>query len=461
MLRRIRLAGSILCSALNLTLWVAIHTHPAQAQLGTATISGNVTDSSGAVVVGASVTAVNNGTGFQRQTVSGDQGQYNLPGLNPGSYNLTVEFPGFRRAELKAVTLQVDQNARLNVALEIGQVSETVEIAGRAPLVESSNATLGAVVDTQKILALPLNGRNFLQLAKLVPGVTTGTEGGGGGADGFSANGLRADQNSFQIDGTSNSDPLNNTDHVQAEYRFAPGIQNPDQQLLGGIRQGRRSAGERGHQVRDQGVARRGVGVQSEQQDTVAQLLRPRFARLPCDKSDPSPTRKACAPQYNQNQFGGNLGGPVPFLKNTFFFVNEEEYWQRRGGSTVTQVMTPDQRNGDFSRFLQTATTTADAMGRTFRRGQLFDPRSSRQVTASNGQLQYVRDPYPGNIVPKDQFDPVAAKMVANTDLHAAAERSGPTDRHGRHYQQLHRQPVEQARQRPGYGAYRPPVHAE
>ena len=202
MLRRIRLAGSILCSALNLTLWVAIHTHPAQAQLGTATISGNVTDSSGAVVVGASVTAVNNGTGFQRQTVSGDQGQYNLPGLNPGSYNLTVEFPGFRRAELKAVTLQVDQNARLNVALEIGQVSETVEIAGRAPLVESSNATLGAVVDTQKILALPLNGRNFLQLARLVPGVTTGTEGGGGGADGFSANGLRADQNSFQIDGT-------------------------------------------------------------------------------------------------------------------------------------------------------------------------------------------------------------------------------------------------------------------
>jgi len=105
----------------------------------------------------------------------------------------------------------------------------------------------------------------------------------------------------------------------------------------------------------------------------------------------------------------------VPFLKNTFFFVNEEEYWQRRGGSTVTQVMMPDQRNGDFSRYLQTATTTADALGRTYRRGQLFDPRSSRQVTAPNGQLQYVWDPYPGNIIPKDHFDPVAAKMVANT----------------------------------------------
>src|SRR4030095_1150920 len=136
MLRCIRLAGSILRSGLSLTLWFAINTHPAQAQLGTATISGNVADSSGAVVGGATVTACTTGTGFQRQTVSADQGQYNLPGLTPGSYNLTVEFSGFRRAELKAITLQVDQNARLNVALEIGQVSETVEIAGRAPLGE-------------------------------------------------------------------------------------------------------------------------------------------------------------------------------------------------------------------------------------------------------------------------------------------------------------------------------------
>src|SRR5262245_37283145 len=135
MLRRIRLAGSVIFSALSLNLWVAINTHPAHAQLGTATISGNVTDSSGAVVVGATMTAVNNGTGFQRQTLSGEQGQYNLPGLTPGSYNLTVEFPGFRRSELKAITLQVDQNARLNIALEVGQVTETVEVAGQAPLV--------------------------------------------------------------------------------------------------------------------------------------------------------------------------------------------------------------------------------------------------------------------------------------------------------------------------------------
>src|SRR5262249_41297785 len=119
-----------------------------------------------------------------------------------------VEFQGFKRAETKGLTVQVDQNVRIDVALEVGQVSESVEIAGHAPLVESQSATLGAVVDTQKILALPLNGRNFAQLALLVPGVNTGS--GGGGAEGFSASGLRADENAFQIDGTSNSDSFQN-----------------------------------------------------------------------------------------------------------------------------------------------------------------------------------------------------------------------------------------------------------
>src|SRR5262249_40660280 len=154
----------------------------------TATISGNVTDSTGAVIISARISAVNNATGFRRDTVSNQQGQYNLPGLTPGAYTVLVEFSGFRRSEFSNIVLQVDQNARLDAVLEIGQTTETVEVTGQATLIESSNATLGAVVDTQKILALPLNGRNFLQLARLVPGVTTGTEGGDAGADGFSAN---------------------------------------------------------------------------------------------------------------------------------------------------------------------------------------------------------------------------------------------------------------------------------
>jgi hypothetical protein len=95
-----------------------------QLKLVTATISGNITDATGVIVVGASVTAVNNGTGFRRQTTSNQLGQYNLPGLTPGSYTVSVEFSGFRRGELQNITLQVDQNARIDVALEVGQVAE-------------------------------------------------------------------------------------------------------------------------------------------------------------------------------------------------------------------------------------------------------------------------------------------------------------------------------------------------
>ena len=386
----------------------------AWAQLGTATMSGNVTDSSGAIVVGASVSATNNGTGFQRQTTTNQQGQYNLPGLNPGSYSVSVEFTGFRRAELSDITLQVDQNARIDVSLEVGATTETVEITAQAPLIESQNAALGAVVDTQKILALPLNGRNFLQLARLVPGVNTGTEGGDAGPDGFSANGLRADQNAFQIDGTSNSDPVRN------QITFKPSIDSLQEfkiETSNYSAEFGKGAGAQINVITRSGTKEFHGGLWEFNRNNKLQArnLFDRDSRaFPCDKSDPNiTTRKACAPQYNQNQFGGNLGGPI-IRDKTFFFVNVEEFRQRRGGSTVTQVLTPEQRNGNFSRFLQATLTTPDALGRRFQRGQLFNPRTSKQVTNSNGQLQWVRDPYVGNIIPKDQFDPVAAQMIAD-----------------------------------------------
>ena len=196
------------CSAVCV-FFFALAATPALAQLGTATISGNVTDATGSVVVGASIRVVNTDTGFRRETRANDLGQYNVPGLSPGRYEMTVEMSGFKKSERKGLILQVDQNARLDMAMEIGQVTEVVEITGQAPLVESQNATLGAVIDTEKILALPLNGRNFAQLALLVPGVNTGAPG-AGGAEGFSASGLRANQNAFQIDGTTNSDSFQN-----------------------------------------------------------------------------------------------------------------------------------------------------------------------------------------------------------------------------------------------------------
>ena len=386
------------------------------AQLGTATISGNVTDSSSAIVVGASVTAVNTATGFRRQTVSNEDGQYNLPGLTPGTYSVSVEFTGFRRAQLTDITLQVDQNVRVNIALEVGQVTETVAITAEAPLIESQSATLGAVVDTQKILALPLNGRNFTQLALLVPGVTTGTEGGGAGPDGFSANGLRADQNAFQIDGTSNSDPLANRISVRPSI---DSLQEFKIQTNNYSAEFGKGAGAQVNIVTKSGTKQfRGTLWEFLRNDNfqARNLFDINSRSFPCDPSDPNITgRAACAPQYNQNQFGGNLGGPI--ASRTFFFANIEGFRQRRGGATVTQVPTVEQRNGDFSRTLLPAIAGTDALGRTFQRGQLFDPRSSRQVTDSTGRLRYVRDPYPNNQIPRNHFDPVAAQIIANTEF--------------------------------------------
>ena len=416
--------------ALSLILLLAILGSPAAAQLGTATISGIVTDSSGAVIVGATIGAVNNGTNFRRQTISNEQGQYNLPGLTPGSYNVSVQLKGFRRAELDNITLQVDQNVRVNVALEVGQVTETVAITAEAPLIESQSATLGAVVDTQKILALPLNGRNFAQLALLVPGVTTGTEGGGAGADGFSANGLRADQNAFQIDGTSNSDPLANRISVRPSI---DALQEFKIQTNNYSAEFGKGAGAQVNIVTKSGTKNfHGTLWEFLRNDNfqARNFFDINARSFPCNPSDLNITgRKACAPQYNQNQFGGNLGGPI--TSRTFFFANLEGFRQRRGGATVTQVPTIAQRSGDFSSTLQTAIAGTDALGRPVRRGQLFDPRTSRQVTDSAGRLRFVREPYPNNQIPRNHFDPVAARIVANSEFLPLPNAPGQANANG------------------------------
>src|SRR5215472_4603578 len=275
-------------------LWL-LGASPIWGQLGTATIYGNVTDSSGAVVVGATVSAMNNDTGFLRQTATNPQGQYNLPGLNPGSYSLSVAFAGFRRAERSGITLQVDQNARIDVSLEVGQATETVEIVAQAPLIESESASLGAVVDTQKIAELPLNGRNFLQLARLVPGVDSGTQGGETGPDGFSANGLRADQNAFHLDGTSNSNPLND------QITFRPSIDSLQEFKIETSNYSAEFGKGAGAQINV--VTKSGTNsfhsmlweFNRNNKTQARNLFDRNSGAFPCDKSDPNiTTRKAC-----------------------------------------------------------------------------------------------------------------------------------------------------------------------
>ncbi|HUS05418.1 MAG TPA: carboxypeptidase-like regulatory domain-containing protein [Bryobacteraceae bacterium] len=151
---------------------------PMLAQVASAELSGTVIDAAGAAVPNAKVIATNVATNVVHETVSGASGNYIIPLLPPGEYLITVEATGFRKLIQKGLTLQINQQAQLDLALQVGQVSESVEVSAQAPLLESESSSLGTVVNEKLVSQLPLNGRNFIQLAILSPGVTGQLAGG-------------------------------------------------------------------------------------------------------------------------------------------------------------------------------------------------------------------------------------------------------------------------------------------
>jgi len=203
----------ILCS-------IAIAALSAYGQVATAELSGTVSDATGAAVGGAKVTATNVATNIERSTTTGADGSYIVQLLPPGDYVLTAEASGFRRAVQRGITLQINQQAQIDITLQLGQVSESVEVTAAAPLIQSEASSLGTVVSEKLVNQLPLNGRNFIQLAVLSPGVTgvgfaaSGTIMSGTrpddrrpGTEIFS-NGNREGSNNFLYDGIDNNERL-------------------------------------------------------------------------------------------------------------------------------------------------------------------------------------------------------------------------------------------------------------
>lgn len=380
-----------------------------------------VTDTTGAAVPGATVTVVAGGTGFLRKTVSNATGQYNLPGLQPAPYELSIELQGFKTAKRTGIILQVEQTARFDVALEVGTRAESIEVTAASPLIQSENASVGAVIDSQKVIDLPLNGRQFEQLATLVPGANSGAPGATNGG-GFSAAGMRAEQNAFQMDGTSNSNAYQNNISIRPNI---DAIQEFKIQTNGYSAEFSKGAGAQINLVTKSGTNEfHGAAYEFLRNNAVQarRLFDSNRTSFPCDKTNTDiNNRAACAPPWKQNQFGFTVGGPVFFVpkgagqRKTFFFAGYEGYRLVRGQANRDNVPTLAQRQGNFSQNLLTKTTVPDALGRTFRYGQIFDPFSSRQVTDAKGQARFVRDPFVNNIIPVSRFDPVAAKMLQNT----------------------------------------------
>ena len=211
----IRYAGSALGRALCVVALSLGLAASAAAQSVSGTILGTVTDSTGAVVANAKVTLVNEGTGLTRILTADSNGDYTAPALPTGHYTITSEMTGFKTVALSNVELGVDQRVRINIKHEVGAMTESVSVTAETPLIQTASSELGTTVGSTQIEALPLNGRNFVSLTRSIPGVLRGIP--GANIDGagslawrasasFSANGQRARDNNFMLDGVDNNE---------------------------------------------------------------------------------------------------------------------------------------------------------------------------------------------------------------------------------------------------------------
>src|ERR1700761_4569847 len=368
-------------------------------QMATAELSGNVLDTSGATVPNATVTATNVGTGIVHSTVSEKAGDYVLIDLPPGDYTVTVEAAGFRKLEQSGISLQINQQARVDLTLQVGQAAETVNVTGHPPLLESESSSVGSVINQQELNELPLNGRNFVQLATLSPGVngvgqsTTGTIMGGGrpddrraGSEIFS-NGNREGDNNFLYDGVDNNERLTLSvtlrpavDAVR-EFKIQTNLYSAD-------------VGRNSGAVVDV-ISKSGT---NELHGSLFEFLRNSDvdARTYFNKIGTS------FPSFRLNQFGGSLGGPVVIPKvyhgkdKTFFFVDYEGFRNSVQIFERGNIPTMRMRTGDFGELLPSTL--------------IYDP----ATTAVNPAVptNFIRPPFPNNVIPASRFDPISFKMI-------------------------------------------------
>src|SRR5687767_8577179 len=306
------------------------------AQVTTADLVGTVRDSSGSVIPGVQVSLTNEATGVSRTSVTDEAGNFLITQLQPGRYVLTAELTGFRRHSQSGVELQVNQRAQVDLVLQVGQVSETIEVVGDPPLLESQSSVLGSVITETQVRDLPLNGRNFVQLAILSPGVN----GTGFGTRGTIMSGTRPDDqrpgSELFVNGNRESannylyDGIDNNDRLTLALVIRPAIEAIKefkiQTNLYSAEQGRNPGGQ------VDVVTKSGT---NEVHGVVYEFLRnsaldaKNFFDKPGDK----------IPPFKQNQFGFALGGPIRRNK-TFIFGDYDGFRQRLARTFVNTVPT-------------------------------------------------------------------------------------------------------------------------
>ena len=364
---------------------VALAAQPLAAQ--SSEITGTVTDPTGAVIAGATVNILNTATNQLRTTTTNETGNYSVPFLVPSIYNVTAETSGFKVSARNRVDLQVGQVARIDFHLEIGQVSEKVEVTGGAPLLATETTALGTVIENRRIVELPLNGRNYLQMITLSPNVTTeGGGGGGGGLQGgartrasYSVAGQRLEFNRYTLDGIENTDPNFNSYVIQPsvdaiqEFKVETGVYSAEH-------------GRATSQI--------SATTRAGSNDFHGAL----FEFLRNDKLDAREWLQSTGNKnpFRRNQFGGTLGGRI-IRDRLFFLVNSEITTDRKTTEQSASVATNRMRAGDYS-----------LAGR-----QIFDPLTRvYQVDAQGNERAVSATPFPNQIIPRTRFNPKYEYLV-------------------------------------------------
>lgn len=384
-----------LCAASLASPWTA------SAQLATAAINGTVQDSSGAVIPQAKVVLRNLATNVEQTTVTNDTGNYVFLNIPPGGYNLSVSKQGFKSALRTHITLVVNQTTSYDFTLSVGTTRQAVTVTGTAVGLQTSTSGLGVAVVGQQVNNLPLNGRNFTQLLALTPGVSpvnvaqssAGNDVNAVGAFSFpSINGQVNRSNMYLLDG------LNDLEALRNEYAVAP--------ILDDIREFK--VNSHNDQAQFGGVLGGTVNVVTKSgtnhfHGTLWEFLRN-------EKLDARNPFFATRNPLRQNQFGGNVGGPVILphyngRNKTFFFFGYEALRRVQSAQGLHRVPTPAELNGNLS-----------DLG-----VPIYNPFSTRPDPNNPGQ--YIRDEFPNAVIPSNLLDPNMVKLAQT--LFPAPENTG------------------------------------
>jgi len=375
----------LLITCLTVTGW---------AQQVTASITGKVTDPSGAAIPGAKVTATDTARGTKYNATTNSEGFYNLSNLPVGSYDLRVENQGFQTATQSNIVLQLNQVARIDVPMQVGNVATTVEVTSTAPLLQTESTLLGQVIDERTNTTLPLATRNYVQLTLLAPGsvhpdpssFTNGQTTANSGRP--YVNGNREQTNNFILDGMDNNQVSDNlvgfAPSVDAIQEFNEITQNAPAEFgnfMGGI-------------------------ISTQIKSGSNQFHGDAFEFLRNDVLNANQWANnftgADRAKLRWNEFGGVLGGPIKKDKLFFFVDYQGQRFDTPTSIGATSVLTSAERGGDFSALLPSV--------------QLYNP-----FSVVNGQ----RQPFPGNIIPKSLLDPVAQKIVSDTQAYPLPTGAG------------------------------------